>query len=623
MRLFLGMLAALLTLAAPAAADPPGPLSEPVYGDSVTEEFRVDTEHGSIYGWVKRPVVPEGVKVPVILTYSPYAAIESPAPGVETGDTDEFFVPRGYARAWVHLVGTANSGGCYDYGGPAEQETGHDVVEWLGTQDWSNGRVGMIGVSYDGTTQWATAITAPPHLAAIIPQAAITRWYDYDFQQGVRLASGSGTPALFDFGFNQIPIPQTYADPATAEALAESMRPCDEVEHNQRGYLPDPVYDEFWLARDYLIRAQNIKAAVLVEHGWRDYNVHPINATQMWAALPDTIDARLVAGQYGHADASFENAPEIRHAFFDHHLLGRPSVLGSTPRVWSEIVEDDRVAGSELWPPRGTEVRRLKLGGTPGPDTLAFDGEDTPEWTDSDPNLSEDSVMGGDGDDQSIVFLGEPLAAETRIAGTPVLDLAVTTSAAETFVTPTLFVERPDGAREMLSRATLNSRNRNSEAKSEPLQPGETWRGRARFQPLDILLEPGSKLGLAVMSMNTNEVLYPDTSRATNTLDLSETRLELPVAPLVEAPAPPPPVAAPVAAKVQPLARLLSVRRSGRVLVVKVRCLAEQPCRLRSAGVRRTARPGRTATLRIRRVKRVTVVVRSGGQSQRLTRRLR
>src|SRR4051794_28728222 len=141
----------LLAPAVAAATDPPSP---PIYTQSVTEELRIPTEYGSIYGWVKRPVVPAGVKVPVILTYSPYAVEEAPLPGTELSDVGDYFVPRGYARAWFHLVGTGRSGGCTDYGGLRERRTGYEVVEKLGTMPWSNGRVGMIGVSYDGTTQW-------------------------------------------------------------------------------------------------------------------------------------------------------------------------------------------------------------------------------------------------------------------------------------------------------------------------------------------------------------------------------------------------------------------------------------------------------------------------------------
>src|SRR3954468_23614098 len=88
--LIAGMLL-LALLATPARAqDPP---SAPVYTQSVTEELRIPTEYGSIYGWVRRPVVPPGARVPIILTYSPYQPIESPQPGMDDG-TGDYYVPR-------------------------------------------------------------------------------------------------------------------------------------------------------------------------------------------------------------------------------------------------------------------------------------------------------------------------------------------------------------------------------------------------------------------------------------------------------------------------------------------------------------------------------------------------
>src|SRR4051812_13364125 len=253
----------LALLATPARAqDPP---SAPVYTQSVTEEMRIQTEYGSIYGWVRRPVVPAGVKVPVILTYSPYAILESPTVGADGGEGD-YFVPRGYARAWFHLVGTGRSGGCTDYGGIRERRTGYDVVQKLGTMPWSNGKVGMIGVSYDGTTQWSTAVESPSHLAAIIPQVGITRWYDYAYGQGVRFYSGSGTPLLFDVGFNQARPPG--ADQGDAMELPDEANPCDAAEHQIRGYGPDPVHDAFWDERDYRARSSHVRVPVLFEGSW-------------------------------------------------------------------------------------------------------------------------------------------------------------------------------------------------------------------------------------------------------------------------------------------------------------------------------------------------------------------
>ena len=86
-------------------------------------------------------------------------------------------MPRGYARAVADVPGTGNSGGCWDYGGTLERQAGYDLVEWLGTRPWSSGRVGMIGGSYDGTTANMVAADNAPHLATIVPEVAIGRWY--------------------------------------------------------------------------------------------------------------------------------------------------------------------------------------------------------------------------------------------------------------------------------------------------------------------------------------------------------------------------------------------------------------------------------------------------------------
>src|SRR5229473_4266516 len=51
----------------------------------------------------------------------------------------------------------------------SESLDGFDTVEWCAAEPWSNGRVGMYGISYVGATQWLAAIAAPPHLRAIIP----------------------------------------------------------------------------------------------------------------------------------------------------------------------------------------------------------------------------------------------------------------------------------------------------------------------------------------------------------------------------------------------------------------------------------------------------------------------
>ena len=64
------------------------------------------------------------------------------------------------------MPGTWYSGGDATFLSPEEALRGHDLIEWAGTQSWSNGRVGMSGVSYLTSSMWTIAATRPPHLAA-------------------------------------------------------------------------------------------------------------------------------------------------------------------------------------------------------------------------------------------------------------------------------------------------------------------------------------------------------------------------------------------------------------------------------------------------------------------------
>ena len=124
-----------------------------------------------------------GEQVPVIAIVSPY--FDYGSPGSQSTPTNvvgagrgEFiydnFIPHGYALAQVAVFATEESTGCFDYRGDGEGQGIHEAVEWLGTQNWSNGHVAIYGKSYEGATAWEAAAQGSEYLKTIVPISGTT-----------------------------------------------------------------------------------------------------------------------------------------------------------------------------------------------------------------------------------------------------------------------------------------------------------------------------------------------------------------------------------------------------------------------------------------------------------------
>lgn len=525
-------LGAAMLVSAPSAGSqqPVRGYTTPIYSQSITEEYRVPTEHGTIFGLVRRPVVPEGVKIPTILTYSPYNVQTRPTnqQNTITDSYANFYVPRGYARAWFDLVGTRESSGCYDFGGIRERETGAAVIDYLGTRPWSNGRVGMIGASYDGTTQYAAAIEAPEHLTTIVPQVAIDRWWDYPYDGGVRRFSGFGTPLLFDFAFAATP-PTGVSDPAhMADVAATRVNPCDRVEHQIRGYGWDPVWDAFWDERDYRALANKVEASVLVEGGWLDNNVQFDGSLKFFQALPDDHPKKIVMGQWGHATPTLPDWNGIRHAWFDYWLydydgeddeddLPDTGVM-DTPRMDSVMSGSSDRVQLETWPPPTTTTVSLRLTAQPASSTEELglaSGSDT-TYSNNDPSVNQGEMMAGACGDACVTFLGPELAEDVVLGGTPFLDLAARsaslvpgiTNVSTQYVIVAFVVE--GGTRRVISMGMLNSRNRDGLRSSTDVPAGQAYRSTVELNDLHRFVSAGSRLGVAIAGVDGSQNLLPD-----------------------------------------------------------------------------------------------------------------
>ncbi len=130
-------------------------------------------------------------KFPAILSYGPYAKglafqegykgnwarLTASAPEVLEGSSNKYqnwelvdpekWVPDGYVCVRVDSRGAGRSPGVIDVWSPRETQDLYHCVEWAGTQPWSNGKVGINGISYFAMNQWTVGALKPPHLAAL------------------------------------------------------------------------------------------------------------------------------------------------------------------------------------------------------------------------------------------------------------------------------------------------------------------------------------------------------------------------------------------------------------------------------------------------------------------------
>ncbi|MAG37681.1 MAG: antibiotic hydrolase [Dehalococcoidia bacterium] len=270
-----------------------------------------------------------------------------------------FFTPRGYAVVLQDLRGRHRSEGTGQYFhacNPREGEDGYDTIEWIASQPWSNGRVGMVGSSHGGIVQTAALLERPPHLTAIWSDVAPTNYFTNQSRQG-------GAIALQMFGalfLHAHDAQEIRDDPAgTREIIAawENMRELVTALPFKPGHTPLRVvpnlekilfdyyyrgeYDEFWAQaccdqERYFDRAADIPA--VFSGGW--YDPFSVATTSQYAALTEqhASPQRLLMGPWNHGgmragatfagdvdfgpEAKFGNARynELRLRWFDRWL---------------------------------------------------------------------------------------------------------------------------------------------------------------------------------------------------------------------------------------------------------------------------------------------------------------
>ena len=545
--------------------------------------------------------------VPVIYEQSPYYQVlgrgnESEVKGEEDGDFvpeffplfyDNYFVPRGYAVIHQDMPGTRNSEGCMVLGGLAEIRAAEATIDWLngrGTAfdpatgeevvaDWSTGKVGMIGKSYDGSVANGTASTGIPGLKTIVPIGGISRWYDYHLNNGVQYQNAYSTPGLFTFVIDQTPpddeerqqewIENTFTDNTTCQAQG--------AEIVAKAADPQGDYNEFWDERDYLKDVENVRASVFVVHGLNDWNVKPNNFAKWFQKLGKTgVPRKIWLAQTGHVDP-FEFRREkwvtTLHRWFDRWLHGIRNGIEDEPMADIERAAD-RWKTYRKWPdPRARAVRlwlRPKLGKRPGAFTLkrSRGKQSYADRTDQ----TEDEMVAGPRRKQEnrLIFLTKKLRRPLRVSGRFKVRISAQVDRIDTNFTALLVdygkAKRVDhegsgegvttsGTKEtchgqssetddacyfvatknthvspieIVSRGWLDARHHQSLRENTPLEPNVRYPFKWEIFGEDYVFKKGHRLAIVIAGSDPDWTI-PDPEEANVTVHLKKSRVSIPI----------------------------------------------------------------------------------------------
>lgn len=267
---------------------------------------------------------------------SPYTAFEAPDP--------VFWVPRGYAVVNVDIRGTWFSEGTAHFLAAEEAQDFYDLVEWAGTQPWSNGKVGLSGVSYLAQLQWRVAELNPPHLAAINPWEGWTDTYR-------EVATHGG-------------IPDTHFWPTLWDRWGASKTRIEDLETETREH---PLFDDFWKSKaaDF----SKITAPAFVVASWTDQGLHTRGTFEGFKHIASRQKWLLAHGQKKWAHYYVPENMRRLKVFFDHFLRGEDNEIKDWPKVQIEVREKlgvARLRAENEWPLARTRYTKLHLNAADG-----------------------------------------------------------------------------------------------------------------------------------------------------------------------------------------------------------------------------------------------------------------
>jgi putative CocE/NonD family hydrolase len=455
-----------------------------------------------------------------------------------------------------------------------EIEDGYDAVEWCAAQPWSNGRVGMYGVSYVGVTQWLAAMARPPHLVTIMPALSAASAHNgwthrggafelgfnlsltllfFALETAAKAAAPPGRIAEIVAAIDDLPGSFARLPPRDQPALAD-------IAPYYFDWLDHPDDDEFWSPWKIEDSYGRVEVPALHIGGWYDIfldgTIRNFVGMRSEGATPEARRGqKLVVGPWSHGipwlanpvgDVDFGlastgaaaelEALQLRWCEYwlkgvDNGVLDEPPVrifvMGAN--VWRDEYEwplartsfDDYFfhSGGRANSCHGDGLLTREVPGAEPPDGYTFDPRDPVPTRGGGLCCSPGYNRGGAFDQRCVearsdvlVYTTPPLVEDVEVTGPIRVTLWASSSARDTDWTAKLVDVEPDGFARNLTDGIIRARYRDSFAAPSLLEPDAIYRYEIDLPETSNLFRAGHRIRVEISSSN-----FPRFDRNPNT----------------------------------------------------------------------------------------------------------
>src|SRR6056297_2996985 len=455
------------------------------------------------------------------------------------------WVPRGFIVVHSSSPGTGLSDGAPTVGGDNESLAPKAVIDWLngrakgysepyGDEEvkayWSTGKVGMTGTSYNGTIPLAAATTGVDGLKVIIPVAPNTSYYHYYRSNGLVRSPGGYLGEDIDVLYDYI-----HSGEESKRANNNARVRDTEMKNGMDRITGD--YNDFWAGRDYLNDMEPMKAALLMSHGFNDWNVMPEHSYRIYKAAKEKgIPSQIYYHQNGHGGPP---PMKLMNRWFTRYLHGVENGVENDAKAWI-VREDDtqeNPTSYEDYPNPDAEDITLYLGaGAPGQGRLLLNksATKTSETLVDNYSFSGETLARTEITDHRLIYVTPKLHKDLHISVTPKFSITVAISKPAANLSVWL-VSLPwnDGKNvkitdNIITRGWADPQNYKSLSKSKPLVSGKSYTVSFELMPDDQIIPKGQQIGLLIFSSDREFTLWPKPGTEL-TLDLDKTSLTIPV----------------------------------------------------------------------------------------------